>query len=228
MSCEKDVTIWYDEIELESYIIENYSNDAKQLYLHEIFQDSTHPNFEKSIIDNNEINKILKTIQAVYNLNSPERDSVFLKHKIHASYCFSSNSISLRVKTGLPEIKNLATNIIPTGESSLDEILSSYNFDSVKTAYDYPSFPWLTLYANNNEYNMIPIERKFAKIESVEIADFNKGCIGDGNNISMSRNGDSTVVTFSVGSGDCPAGCIYHKYWEFIVSYGTATFVRTY
>jgi len=75
---------------------------------------------------------------------------------------------------------------------------------------------------------MIPIERKFAKIESVEIADFNKGCLGDGNNISISRNGDSTVITFSVGSGDCPAGCIYRKYWEFIVSYGTATFVRTY
>ena len=45
MSCAKDVTIWYDEIKLESYVIKNYSNDAKQFNQHEIFKDSTHPNF---------------------------------------------------------------------------------------------------------------------------------------------------------------------------------------
>ena len=75
---------------------------------------------------------------------------------------------------------------------------------------------------------MIPVENEFADVESIVVAEFNKGCIGDGNTITLTRNEDSAIITFSIGSGDCPAGCIYHKYWEFKVSNGVATFVRTY
>jgi len=227
-SCEEeDGTIGYDEIELEPYIIENYSYDAKQLYFHEIIQNITHENYENPIIDDNEVNKILKIIQAVYNSNTPERDSVFEIYQIHGYYCYSFSSISIKVNTELPEIQNLSDNVFPTGESSLDYILNTYNFDSVKASYSYPDFPWLTIYTNY-EYNMIPVEKEIADVKSILIAEFNKGCAGDGNNIELRRNFDSAIITFSIGSGDCPAGCIYHKYWEFKVSDGMATFIRTY
>ena len=228
LSCEKkEGIIDYDKIELEAFIIENYSYDAKQLYFHELFQDSTHVNYENPIIDNNEVNKILKIIQAVYNTDSPERDTVFDIYQIHGYYCYSFNSICLRVNTELTEIQNLADNVIPTGETSLDNILNTYNFDSVKTSYSYPNFPWLTIYTSD-EYNMIPIEKEFANIESVLIAEFNRGCGGDGNTITLTRDDNSAIITFSIGRGDCPAGCIYHKYWEFKVSNGIAKFTRTY
>ena len=77
LSCQKDNDIGYDKIELDDYIIENYSNDAKQLYINEIFHDSTHANFNNSILDKDEINNILKIIQSVSNSNTPERDTVF-------------------------------------------------------------------------------------------------------------------------------------------------------
>lgn len=228
LSCEReDRTIGYDEIELDAYIIENYTYDAKQLYFHEIIKDSNHINYKNPIIDNNEVTKILKIIQAVYNSKLPERDTVFDVHKIHGYYCYGFNSISLRVNTVLPEIQNLSENIIPTGEPLLDKILNTYKFDSVKTLYSYPSFPWLTVYTKN-EYNMIPIEKEFKKVESVSIAEFNKGCIGDGNTIKLTRNEDYAIITFSIGLGDCPAGCIYRKSWEFEVSDGKAKFIRTY
>ncbi len=227
-NCEKeDKIIDNNDIKLDSYIIENYSGDAKQLYFHEIFQDSTHTNYTNPILDDNEINKILEIIQAVYNSNSPERDTVFDIYDIHGYYCYSFNSISLRVDTGLSEIKNLANNKFPTGETELDNILNTYNFDSVKTSYSYPRFPWLTIYTDD-EYNMIPIEKEFSDIESIQIAEFSKGCVGDGNSIELSRGDDSATIIFSIGSGDCPAGCIYHKYWEFSVSNGIAEFVKTY
>lgn len=228
LGCEKeDGTIGYDGIELDTYIIENYSYDAKQLYFHEIFQDSTHVNYKNPIIDNNEVNKILKIIQAVYNSDSPERDSVFEIFQIHGYYCYRFNSISLKINTELTEIQNLSDNVIPTGETSLDNILNTYNFDSVKTSNSYPDFPWLTIFTSD-EYNMIPIEKEFANIESILIATFNKGCIGDGNTITLTRDVNSAIITFSIGSGDCPAGCIHHKYWEFKVSNGIAKFIRTY
>jgi len=75
---------------------------------------------------------------------------------------------------------------------------------------------------------MIPVEKEFAALEPLEVAYFNNGFIGDGNNITLTRNADSAIITFSIGSGDCPSGCIYHRYWEFRVSNGTASLIKSY
>lgn len=229
ISCDKDdhTAIDYDNIALDTFILNHYTEDAKQLYFNEIYNDSTHENFNNPILDTNEIIKILKIIQIVYNSNSPQRDTIFERYQIHGYYCYSFRSISLKVQTELPEIQNLANGIIPTGETDLDHLLTMYNFDSVKTSYSYPGFPWLTIYTSE-EYNMIPIENSFNELPSIIIAEFNRGCIGDGNSISMTRNIDSATIIFSIGDGDCPAGCTYHKYWEFRVENGGAKFVRTY
>lgn len=227
-SCESDDSqIGYDEIDLKPFIIDNYTRDAKQLYMNEIFNNNNHINFEDPIIDTKEVNKILKLIQAVYDSNSPQRDTIFNLYEIHGYYCYSFNSLGLKVKTELPEIKNLSDGIIPTGNDNLDIILSKYNFESVKTSYSYPGFPWLTIYTTN-EYNMIPLEKEFSELSSILLAEFNKGCIGDGNNISLIRSPSSATITFSIGSGDCPSGCIYHKYWEFNVQNGKAEFKKSY
>ncbi len=227
-SCESDDTlIGYDEIDLKPFIIDNYTRDAKQLYMNEIFHDNNHVNFDNPIIDSKEVNKILKLIQAVYDSNSPESDTVFNLYEIHGYYCYSFNSIGLKVKTELPEIKNLSNEIIPTGNANLDNLLSIYNFESVETAYSYPDFPWLTIYSIN-EYNMIPLEKEFSDLSSVLIAEFQDGCVGDGNNISLIRSPYSSTITFSIGRGDCPSGCTYHKYWEFNVQNGKAEFVKSY
>lgn len=212
---------------LTPYIIENYSHDAKQLYMDELIHDSSNIGFNKPIIDYNEIDKILLIIQAVYDSDTPERDTVFDIYQIHGYYCYSFNSLSLEVQTDLPGIINLSNGIIPTGDTILDDILTFYHFDSVRTYYSYPNFPWLSIFTKD-EYNLIPIEKEFGNLESVFIAYFDRGCIGDGNTITLTRDNSVATITFSIGSGDCPAGCIYHKYWEFEVTNGIAQFIRTY
>lgn len=224
---KEEKPIDYKQIELTPYIIENYTNDAKQLYMHEIINDSLHVNYYNPILDTNEIDKILKIIQAVYDSDSPERDTVFNVFQIHGYYCYSFNAISLQVQTDDPGIINLSQDSIPTGDLDLDALLATYHFDSVKTFYSYPNFPWLTIFTKD-EYNLTPLEDEFEEIESVFIAEFGKGCVGDGNTITLIRNNSSATITFSIGSGDCPAGCIYHKYWEFEVTNGVATFVQSY
>lgn len=227
-ACEvEDPNIGYEDINVEDYIRANYSEDAKQLYFHEVINNSNHPDYNEPELDEAEIEKILKLIQAVYNSDSQERDLLFNDYQIHARYCYAFNSTSLRVDTQRPEIQKLANGEFVTGEPSLDEILSTYQFDSVRLSYSYPDFPWLTIYTDK-DYNMIPISEELQNLESVEIAEFNHGCVGGGNSISLSRSNDVAILTFSVGSGDCPAGCIYYKYWEFVVSNGVASFVRSY
>ena len=216
-----------EEIELSEYIIGNYTDDAKQLYMHEIFNDTSHPNYNETAIDETEVNKISQIIQAVYNLNIPETDTIFNQNNIHTYLCYSFNGLSLKVNTVTEEIINLVEGNIPTGSSDLDDILSNYNFNNVDTAFSYPSFPWLTINFNG-EYNMIPINIELATIPSIILAEMSSLCIGDGNNITLVRNNNNATITFSIGSGDCPAGCIYHKYWEFEVVNNTATFIRMY
>ncbi len=212
----------------DTFILNNYTQDAKNLYYKEILSDSSHFNFYNPKLDTTEIVKILEIIQAVYELNSPESDTVFHYYKIHGYYCFSFNSVSLKVQTEIPEIQNLADGIIPTGDSQLDAVLVKYKIDSVKTFHSsYPGFPWLTVYTGE-EYNMIPAERDFEQLPQIMIAELNNSCIGDGNTIELTRNDDSAIITFSIGSGDCPAGCIYHRYWEFRVENGQARFMGVY
>lgn len=226
-SCNKDTTVGYENIELEDYIIDNYSTDAKQLYIHEIYSDSTHPEYYNTEIDYDEVEKMLKIIQAVYNSESPWRDTVFDVYNIHAFYCYSLNSMYLQVDTSLPEIQNLSNNIIPTGEANLDAILNNYNFDSVKTFYSYPDFNWLSIFTKD-EYNLLAVENEFENLQSISIAEVGGGCVGDGNQITIERNESSAIIVFSIGWGDCPAGCIHHRYWEFKVENGQAEFIETY
>jgi hypothetical protein len=217
-----------DSVRLGSFIKNNYYNDARLLYTYEIYHDSTHFNRKNPIIDTSEITKVLKILQLIYDLNSPETNTIFNTYKIHARLCIGFNYIYLKVKTDQPEIINLAKGTIPTGNTHLDALLTNYGFDSVRTFYSYPGFPWLTIYSAN-DYNLIPIADKFSKISSIILTDIESGgCIGDGNTIKLIRSGTSAKVTFSIGDGDCPAGCIYHKYWEFLVENNKAAFVKSF
>lgn len=217
----------YDKINITPFVEDNYYGDALQLYMYEIDKESTNPNRSNVNINSQRVTEILKLIQAVYNLTSAEQDTVFNIFNIHGYYCYGLNSIYLRVNTDLPEIQNLAQSIIPTGEAALDGLLSTYAFDSVKLSYSYPQFPWLTLYTKR-QYNMIPIVEYFDNLPSITAAEFNKGCIGDGNTIKLKQNALSATLTFSIGWGDCPAGCTLHHYWEFEIRNGAAYFVSSY
>jgi hypothetical protein len=232
LSCEKkDITSNTTNITnpcpLEQFTVDNYTDDARNLYFSEILADSNHANYHEKQIDNSQVQSILKTIQAVYCLDVPERDTVFTLNSIHGYYCYSYHAISLEVNTNLPEIENLANGIIPTGNVALDSLLLAYHFDSVKTSFSYPNTPWLTIYTAD-EYNMIPIQQDLEALDQIILAEMSLGCVGDGHNITLLRDGDASTLTFSIGSGDCPSGCLYHRYWEFNVTNDIATFVRTY
>lgn len=72
----------------DSFVADEYYEDAKQIYFREVINDKSHPNYDDPILDITKINEILDKIQAVYNSNSPERDTVFDVYEIHTQYCF--------------------------------------------------------------------------------------------------------------------------------------------
>lgn len=209
--------LFAQDCEIQQIVTDNYLGDAKSLYFNEVITNVKHPDYNNPNLNYSEINKILKIIQAVYNLESAVRDTVFELNEIHGLYCFSFSAIYLKVNTELPEIKNLANNIFPTGNGQLDSLLNKYKLDSVRTSYGYPGFQWMTLYTDN-EYNMIPVIEEFRKLPQIINVDFNRGCAGDGNTIKLFRATGKDTIVFRVGKGDCPAGCTIRKDWYFTVT----------
>ncbi|MFZ5942168.1 MAG: hypothetical protein ACOYXB_16495 [Bacteroidota bacterium] len=225
--CRKDETMNPNEPELSPFIIENYSQDARQLYFREILADSTHPDHDNPVMDSLEIDRILKIFQAVYNSRSPESNTVFNVYRIHVFSFFSFSSIMLEVDPGLPEIQNLSEGIIPTGEPALDQLLETWHFDSVSPSPWYPDYPWLTL-VTCERYNMLPVAEAFRTLGVVTSANIVGYVIGDGNDITLTFDGNEALIVFSTGEGDCPSGCTEHTYREFSVRDGKARFIRTY
>ena len=228
VSCSDDNSHEGDNCTISEFIIENYRDDAVQLYLHEIHNNPNHPNYNIVDIDESEVNQILSIIQSVYNLNIPERDTVFEVYDIPARLCYATSYLQLKVDPQNSAIQNLAANQIPTGNQALDSFLNTYGFDSVDLSYDYPQFPWLSI-ISTQELNLLPLEDEVTNLEGILMAEMNAGCVGDGNTIQIDREQSPTKITFSIGEGDCPAGCIYKKFWEFSVDNDCkASFVRMY
>ncbi len=224
VACSKDKE--NNGIQVLPFIQENYSYDAKQLYLREIISDSTHPGYHNPELNEDEIQDFLVLFQAVYNCPAPEADEVF-EYSIHAQGVLSLNSITLKVDTTEPAVENLANSNFPTGNYDLDHILSEYRFDSVRESYSYPDFPWLNLYSSG-EYNMLPIREQFMQIPFIEDADARLFCIGCTSEIILSRHQEEAEMTFIKGWEDCPSGCIHHRYWEFHIRNNKAEFIRSY
>ncbi len=205
------------------FIIKNYSSDAVQLYLRELQQNVQHKNYNTPEIDSQHLTSTLKLLQTVYELNTPETKYIFNTRKVHARHCFSTSSILLKVDTTQPEIKQLAARKIPTGNRMLDNILSKYQFDSVRLVYGYPQFNWLTINTTQS-LNTIPIVDELKQLPFILTAERNGGCI-DGDDIVLAREQDAVKIIFSEGGGDCPAGCTFRKYWDFRVKNGVAVYL---
>lgn len=224
-SCTKDTNF---EKKISEFIKTNYSHDAEQLYLHDINTNVNQPNAKTSQINEDEVNRILGLIDCVYKLQGKERDSVFDVHEIHTRYRYSTNTLFLKVDTEDDAIKKLADKDFSTGDDELDALITKYSIDSLQLLYSYPTFPWLGVTSLNEKFNLLPVLQEFLDLEQVIEAEYSKICAGDGNDITWMKDGNADILTFGIGWGDCPSGCINHRYWEFRIEDGKAKFVKAY
>lgn len=228
-SCKKEpIETGHDQINLEKvildpFIIQNYYKYAKLLYINEIHEEIDHFNRYDPVIDTAEVTKILKIIQTVYDLNSTESNLIFNEYKIRPAICINLNYLWLEVNKDSPWIGNLCQGIIPTGNQKLDSLLTVYEYKSVKS-YTFSKYVIINF---NKDYNLIPVASEFLSVPSI-LDNFWDSCGGDGNDIKIKRSMKSANIVFSIGTGDCPAGCLYHKYWEFEVADSKATFIGSY
>ena len=137
LACEKEKNEnLNNSFKIDEFISENYTEDAKQLLFREIISDSNHVDFNNPEFNSQEIEDILKIIQAVYNLDSPEKDTVFNIYEIHAFPHYSFNSILLLVDPNAEEIINMINGTLPTGNNKLDSLPSpSTSILTIRASY---------------------------------------------------------------------------------------------
>jgi hypothetical protein len=211
---------------IDTAISNGYLNDAQEIVYRNILAGANVQGSNQVQFNQRELNKVLSAIQSVYALHSPQTDTVFNVYKIHTFKFYVLNSIILQVNINAPEIKNLINDKV-TGNPPFDALMAKYGF--VYNALYPPSqqLPFFTL-NSNTWYNMqalVPLFKQFSFVLGAQ----SNGSAGDGNNITYQINGTNRILDFSYGFGDCPAGCLGRKIWEFSVDeHCKATFTRSF
>jgi hypothetical protein len=121
---------------------------------------------------------------------------------VHARPDFALESLLIEAQGGVAAA--FAANRLATGVATLDDAFTRYHAVSVAAVF---SDFYVVTFGEPLKMNLLVKQLSgAANVSDVEV----NGLVGDGNNVTAERGANAWVITFDVGSGDCPAGCISH------------------
>ena len=191
-----------------------YLNDAEHLVLRYIV-DGQLPEQDSVQLPQDDIEQVLKALVAVYNATDtlPSADAVVNTHQIHTFPLKPMNGLLVGIDSSYAWVQEWIAGNTLTGDPDVDNLINTYNL-TLKNVGIFAN--WASL-ESDNSLNMMALGNAFETIDGVVFAEPNF-FIGDGNDITMSGYGSGEItLTYSVGWGDCQAGCIYRHYWEFTI-----------
>lgn len=207
-----------------------YTKSVYQMMMQRYREDTTLPQYRNAMLSATERDEILGYIQAVYNLNTPERDTVFKMDSITEYPVVSLYNAILQIDPNSAQGKNLMGGK-PSGNSDFDALLTKYGIDSLRTLLSSPGTVWIVA-RTATPHNMIQVAKELRPFSFIYSSEAD-GYMGDGDRIKLayleSFAAPSPVeLDFSIGRGDCPAGCNYRRHWVFHVTDCNATFIKSY
>lgn len=209
-------------------IISKYKNDAYRITLRKLLRNNS--TYKDSLqIPGGVTDTTLNALIAIYNATTlPARDTVVKIYPVHTWPDLDLNHIYISADSNLVWVQNIRKGVSPTGSYTVDSLLNKYK---LKLQHYFPNkfFPYhsFTL-VSDSVYNMLAMSKLFLGISGVYYS--NPHTIGgDGNNITDSVYSDHIEIIYSVGWGDCLAGCIDRRYWKFNVYWDCSVeFVSSY
>lgn len=198
-------------------ILKKYEDDADRLALRKIYRQSL--TYTDSIyIPKVHSDTVLNALIAVYNATTlPARDTVVTMFDIHSFSVPVMNSIYVCADSNLSWMQQLKAGNIPTGNLTVDSIISLYDLNILSYSSNFNLYSWHTVsFITDSNYNLPPLADLFDTITGVVYSEPNGVCC-DGNNISDSVYTSHVELIYSVGWGDCMAGCVARRFWKFNV-----------
>lgn len=182
--------------------------------------------------DTNAVNPPAALVASLYNAllhvhgsSYAARDSVVDVHGIHTFPDPATREIMVRVDPARSWTHAWKALNAETGNAAVDALVAEYEL-SVREYYEW-SIGDVAVLRAARPLNAAALAARFEPIPGVIWAERN-GAGGDGNDIRAQPHGDGWRLDYSIGFGDCPAGCIGRYAWSFGVSAaGEVTFLGT-
>ena len=153
---------------------------------------------------------------AVYNATAlPARDTVVDVFAIHSFGNPPTRALFLWASLSETWVERLSRGEVPTGDPDVDAVLAQYDL-SFTGAHILSQGDVLITLASSEALNIAALAPLFRGFAGVRYSEPN-GMVGDGNDIEGTLEESRVVLAYSVGSGDCPAGCINRRYYRFAV-----------
>jgi len=160
----------------------------------------------------------------VFNQTGSVRDSLVERYRIGVFPLYATGDLLVGIDPVVGWTTAWQNGTRLTGNSTIDHLLDRFSLDLISYSADLK----YVLLRSPNKYNMIAVGERFEGINGVRYAEPN-GSIGDGNNITGEVDQNGVMLTYSVGYGDCPAGCTARRFWDVTVDYtGNVIFLRSY
>jgi len=202
--------------------LERFQKNAKILAVEYILD--AHPDQEK--IPNELVELYYNGLVHVANSSYPEAEKVIGQKSIDARGTYSMREILVNADT--TESANLLESWrekeAMTGNSDVDDIIAEFGL-SVTAYSELKSMPYAMVTMQTEELlNVLPVAEKFEQLDGITSAGPN-GIMGDGSTILAEIMDDHLRLQFVYGWGDCPAGCINKRVWDFnVYQNGTVEF----
>ena len=200
-----------DDSRLPAELRAAYLEDANRLALRDLLANG----FSEVPIPEDAVQPYYNALVLVYNATAlPARDTVVDVYRIHTFPAPTTRSLTLQLRASDAWVQALARREIPTGDPTVDTLLARYAL-SVGSVFTLSNGDVFLTLGSARPLNVKALGTLFVGIAGVKSAEPN-GAIGDGADIVGSLS-SAVLLTYSVGYGDCPAGCIARRFYHFAV-----------
>lgn len=153
-----------------------------------------------------------RALAAVHASTGPARDTVVAVFRIHAFP--EATQLLVGVDPAQPWTQGWARGETVTGNAAVDALVARYGL-RVERYY-----PWVSGHAavlgSARPLDVAALASRFAGLAGVRYAEPN-GYMGDGDDIRARPVVGGWELDYSLGFGDCPAGCTGRRWWTFVV-----------
>ena len=206
-----------DDSNLSDSLKNLYKADAAYLAMEEMNRDSVLK--KEAVIPESLLLKYYHALIAVYNSNMEKAKKV---KSIHDFRTETLREFIIGVDGSAAWFENWKNGNLYTGIGKFDNLVDSFNIE-IKEVYDLHDRFAVVLTEEHVNLNAFPT--LFNGITGIRHVEPN-WITGDGSEISAQDSSGTLVLTYSIGWGDCPAGCINRHYWLFEITESAVTFLK--
>lgn len=202
-----------ENIEIPAALETRYTEDAARLALRHVNETDGAASDDVELSPSL-VSTFYNALVHVYGMDHPARDSVVDLYRIHTFPAPATHELIVGVDPARGWVRQWRNGQRLTGNERIDALMEKFDLD-LERYYSWSSGHAAVL-RSAEPLNIAALAHRFSGIRGVRYAEPN-GFGGDGNDIRAQVVDSGIRLDYSIGFGDCPAGCTGRHTWSFVV-----------